>query len=373
MSRIVLIAAESRTLVNFRGSLMCTLRDHGHDVHALGPAPDEATRAWFEHERIAFHPYPVGRSGLSPRQDIATYRALRGLLAALKPDTVLTYTIKPTVYGIPAAWFSGVKNRYALITGLGYAFIERDRSLRWRLINLAARALYATSLRMACGVLFQNEDDLALFRALGLVPAGKKTAVVNGSGVDINHFVPAPLPGAPVFLMIARLLRDKGIGEYIQAARIIRQRHRDAQFHLVGPEDPSPAAFPLSEVEAAVADKMLTYHGPAGDVRPHIAQTRIFVLPSYREGTPRAVLEAMAMGRASIVTDVPGCRAAVIPGRNGLLVPAGDAQALAAAMETLINQPDRAASMGEEARRMAEEIYDVRLVNQQMLEFMGVV
>ena len=216
---------------------------------------------------------------------------------------------------------------------------------------------------------FQNEDDREDFRSLGLL--GRTPAhVVNGSGVDLERFKVAPLPEEPRFLLIARLLRDKGLAEYLAAARLVKAARPEACFDLVGDTDPNPSGFPLSEVEAAVTDGTIRYHGPVEDVRQLIAAARIYVLPSYREGTSRSVLEAMAMGRPVITTDAPGCRAPIVPGLNGLLVPVGDTVALAEAIIRLIDNPDEAKSMAEHSRSIAEQRYDVRHVTAHVMKIL---
>lgn len=372
MSRIAVIAGEPRSLPNFRGHLLETMRSAGHEVVTIGPAANEATLAWLAERGIRYHEAPIGRAGISPLADIRTFLKLWTLLREIGPDTVLTYTIKPNVYGIPAAAIAGVKRRNAMITGLGFAFIEREGSMRWRMIHMIARLLYWVGLRLATRIIFQNEDDLDAFREMGLIARHAPVGIVAGSGVDIRHFAPAPLPEQPRFLMVARLLRDKGLGEYIEAARIVRARFSQAEFHLVGPADPSPAAFPVSEVEAATREGAIIWHGATDDVRPFIAASRIYVLPSYREGTPRSALEAMAMGRPVITTDVPGCRAAIKNGRNGLLVPARTAEPLADAMIRLIEEPALAERMGAEGREIAEKTYDVRKVTAEILRLCGI-
>lgn len=372
MSRIAVIAGEPRSLPNFRGHLLETMRAAGHEVVTIGPPASDATLAWLAARGIAYREAPIGRAGISPLADIRTFLKLWGLLRKIDPDTVLTYTIKPNVYGIPAAALAGVKRRNAMITGLGFAFIERKGSLRWRIVHIMARLLYWLGLRLATRIIFQNEDDLAAFREMGLVARDAPVGIVAGSGVDIRHFSPASLPREPRFLMVARLLRDKGLGEYIEAARIVRARYREAEFHLVGPADPSPAAFPISEVEAAANEGAIIWHGATEDVRPFIANARIYVLPSYREGTPRSALEAMAMGRPVITTDVPGCRAAIENGRNGLLVPSHAAEPLAKAMIRMIEEPEFAERMGAEGRAIAEKTYDVRKVTAEILRLCGI-
>jgi glycosyltransferase involved in cell wall biosynthesis len=288
----------------------------------------------------------------------------------LEAKGLVGYTIKPVIYGSLAAWLSGVPQRFALVTGLGYAF--QGEGQRGRLKALVQR-LYALALAQAHQVFFQNPDDEALFRQRGILAAGTPSCVVNGSGVDVASYTVAPLPpGPPRFLLIARLLGDKGVREYAQAARRIRAAHPGVQCALVGWIDSNPNAIAQHELDAWVAEGSIEFLGRLADVRPAIADCSVYVLPSYREGTPRTVLEAMAMGRAIITTDAPGCRETVVDGDNGCLVPVKSVDALEQAMLKFINAPALAARMGQRARQVAEEKYDVHKVNAVMLREMGI-
>jgi glycosyltransferase involved in cell wall biosynthesis len=233
--------------------------------------------------------------------------------------------------------------------------------------------LYRTSLRRTDGVFFQNHDDLEDFRRLAIIGERHRAIRVNGSGVDTSHYrFSPPRLEPPTFLLIARLLKDKGIVEFVEAARRLRARHPQARFRLLGPLDSNPAAIPMGDLERWRAEGVVEYLGEAEDVRPHLADTTAFVLPSaYREGIPRTLLEAMSTGRALITTDTPGCRDTVLPGENGFLVPVRDAGALADAMERFVVQPDLAVDFGRRSRTLAEERFDVRKVNAVMLEAMG--
>ena len=245
--------------------------------------PDAMTVRWLTEHAIHFHPLPMARAAVAPLGDALVAFRLHKKIRQLRPQMVLTWTIKPTVYGIPAALIARVPRRHAFITGLGYAFTDRRKLLRWRIVNAAARLLYSASLRLATTVTFQNEDDREDFRSLGLL--GRTPAhVVNGSGVDLERFKVAPLPEEPRFLLIARLLRDKGLAEYLAAARLVKAARPEACFDLVGDTDPNPSGFPLSEVEAAVTDGTIRYHGPVEDVRQLIAAARILRAPLLSRG-----------------------------------------------------------------------------------------
>jgi glycosyltransferase involved in cell wall biosynthesis len=371
---ILVIGGFAPSLVNFRGPLLQALVARGLQVHAAAPGllADDATRAWLEAQGITPHDIPLARAGMNPMQDLRSLLALWGLMRRVRPDAVLGYTIKPVIYGTLAAWLAGVPHRFALITGLGYAFTGAPAGRRaW--VQKVARRLYALALARAEKVFFQNPDDAAWARQVGVVPQHVPTVVLNGSGVDLAQFAVAPLPaGAPRFLLIARLLGDKGIREYAQAAAQLKQQYPYAQFALAGDLDANPDAVRRAEVEQWVRDGVLEYLGFLPDVRPAVAQCSVYVLPSYyREGTPRTVLEAMAMGRAIITTDAPGCRETVVEGENGFLVPIRSVDALVQAMRKFLQDPALAARMGQRSRQIAEQKYDVHKVNAVMLHEMG--
>ena len=361
------------SLRNFRGPLITEMLARGHGIHAVAPSllSETTTRQWLEAQGVVCHNAPISRAGLNPLVDLRSLIALAFLMRRVRPDLFLGYTIKPVIWGLMAARLAGVPHRVALITGLGYAFTGEARGKR-ALVQRLARWLYARALRRATLVFFQNSDDRGDFVRLGLVPPSVPMVIVNGSGVDTEAFSPTALPEGPVqFLLIARLLGDKGIREYAQAAAIVRNRYPDARFHLVGGLDPNPDALSEEEVRCWVAAGDIIWHGALDDVRPAIAATHVYVLPSYREGTPRTVLEAMAMGRPVITTDAPGCRETVRPGVTGLLVPVRDVPALAEAMERFLAAPESIRQMGCAAHNLALEKYDVRRVNNVMLRAMG--
>jgi len=357
---IVVMSRCSWTLFNFRSSLIGALRTAGASVLALGAAGggfDARLRA----AGIEFRHVPISRRSLNPLADALLFISLLTTFRRVRPALVHAFTIKPAVFGTLAAAAAGVPVRVVTITGLGHAFISGSTLLRRVVI-----ALYRLALPRAQRVFFQNADDRALFISLGLV-AAERSELVAGSGVDLKHFAVATLPyqagAAPSFLMIARLLKEKGVREYLQAASTVKAEHPEVTFRLLGGVDPrNPSALQPDEVAALRASAAVEWVDEVADVRPYIAAADIVVLPSYREGLPRTLLEASAMGRALIATDVEGCREVVLDSRNGYLVPAGDAQALAAAMRRMIQNPSAIAAMGANARAQAEARFDERQV-----------
>ena len=373
--KILIIASLADSLINFRGPLIAALLAKGLDVHVA--APDLPGHSQVRHKLqtmgLTVHEVPIVRTGTNPLSDLRTALSLWRLMLQIKPGMFLGYTIKPVIYGMLAAWLAGVPKRFALITGLGYAF--QGGGQRSQLQSLVQR-LYSFALARADHVFFQNPDDLALFQERGILQRNVLVSVVNGSGVDLDRFPLSPLPVLPEvdtvrFLFIGRLLGDKGVREYAQAARLLKRSHPRIQCAMVGFIDSNPNAITQPELDGWIADGVIEFLGQLHDVRPAIAACSVYVLPSYREGTPRTVLEAMAMGRAIVTTNAPGCRETVVHGDNGFLVPVQDAVALADAMRRFIDEPDLKQRMGERSRLLAEEKYDVHKVNAAMLIGMG--
>ena len=373
MKTFLLIASFPDSLIKFRGPLLRALVAKGLDVHVAAPnledVPDICTE--LEARGITLHQISLKRTGTNPFADLTAVAELWGLMRGIRADGVLGYTIKPVIYGSLAAWLASVPNRFSLVTGLGYAFTGNASGKRGLLRKLIQR-LYRFALSKNSKVLFQNPDDEALFRQLGLLPAHVLSCVVNGSGVDVADYALAPLLGKPSFLLIARLLGDKGVREYAQAARQVKTQYPDTVFRLVGWLDDNPDAIDQQELDEWVSSGTLEFLGKLSDVRPAIAESNVYVLPSYREGTPRTVLEAMAMGRPVITTDAPGCRETVSDGDNGFLVPVKAVDALVAAMIKFIENPELVSKMGQRSRLVAEQKYDVHRVNELMLTEMGI-
>jgi glycosyltransferase involved in cell wall biosynthesis len=357
--RIAIAANSSWNVVKLRAGLIRGLQQHGYEPVVIAPVdPEIGDELAVEHIPIA-----LNRSSLNPIADIGLLFAYRRALRQISPKALLGFTIKPNIYGCLAARMLGVP-AIANISGLGTAFIKRGP------LTALVSAMYRVSLRRAAVVFFQNPEDLELFVNKRLVRK-QQSRLLPGSGVDCDRFTPASLPsGPPKFLLIARLLRDKGVREYVEAARLTRRRHPDAIFQLLGPLDPgNRTAIQPAELEAWVREGAIEYLGVADDVRPFIAAASAVVLPSYREGLPRSLLEGAAMGRPLIAADAPGSRDVVEHGVNGLLCEMRSSAALAEAVEALIaRSPHERRAMGLAGRRLIERNFSEKLVIQAYLD-----
>jgi len=276
------------------------------------------------------------------------------------------------IYGSLAARYARVGRIVNMISGLGYVFI--GDGMVQRMLRPLVHRMYRFALRGSHTVLFQNPDDRKYFIDHTLVPEDK-TGVIPGSGVDTERF---PYVGSTTngqnctFLFVGRILKDKGVLEFVEAARLMKRSSPEAKFQMLGRIDPdNPSHIEESVVRSWVNDGLVEYLGEVDDVRDVLGRSDVLVLPSYREGVPKSVLEAMAMGKAIVTTDVPGCRETVEHGKNGLLVPPKDVAALQSAMESMIAHPDRRAAMGKESRKIVEMRFDVQIVNDQIFKAMG--
>jgi len=356
--RIAVVANTAWYLANFRLNLMQALRAAGHEVVAVAPAGEHASR--LTDAGLSFEPVAISGAGTNPLRELGAVLALARAFRRHRVDLVLSYTPKGNLYSALACIPAG-RDFVPNVSGLGRAFIRPS------LITQVVKLLYRGTFGRARRVFFQNQDDLDTFVQAGLVPA-TLTERLPGSGVDLQRFQPAALPQraaeAPVFLLVARMLWDKGVGEYVAAARQVRQRHPGARFQLLGFADvANPSAIPRQQLDDWVAEGVVEYLGATDDVRPWLAQADCVVLPSYREGVPRTLLEAAASARPVITTDAPGCRDTVRDGVTGWLCRPADADDLAQRLLSFVASPAAArAAMGAEGRRYMEQHFDERQV-----------
>jgi glycosyltransferase involved in cell wall biosynthesis len=316
---------------------------------------------------IAFYPVRMLPTGMRPTADAALFWQYVRLLRSERPAAMLGFTVKPNVYGSLAARLCGIP---ALnnITGLGTAFISKGP------LESLVTALYRPALRKAEAVFFHNEDDRDLFVGRKIVRS-EQAIVIPGSGIDLSRFRPEPLPGradAPVFLLIGRLINEKGVREFVDAAARLKSDWPNARFQLLGDFATGPRAVSRDELEGWVVASTVEYLGASSDVRPFIAAADCLVLPSYREGLPRSLLEGAAMGRPLIATDAPGCRHVVEPGVTGFMCDVQSAASLAGAMDSFLHlTPDERVEMGRRARQMVEERFNDERINEAYLVILG--
>lgn len=337
--------------------------DKGFRIIAIAP-PDEHASAV---ERLGAQFIPLKnltRKGLNPLREALLIRELAKIYKREKIAFALHFTIKPVIYGTLAGRLAGTRS-INTVTGLGYAFLSKG------VVNKVVKQLYRFSLQFADQVFLQNRDDLHLFLEEKLSPVDR-TDSIPGSGINTDFFFPrnVALEGTH-FLFIGRLLYDKGIKEYVEAAKLVREKYPKVHFHVLGALDQgNPAAIQAQELEEWTKQGWITYHGTTTDTRPFIASSTAVVLPSYREGLPRVMLEAMAMAKPIITTDVPGCREVVPEGKNGLLVKVKDAEALATGMfEMIQTKPDQLEIMGLEGREIAVQLFSESVIVRRYLDF----
>jgi glycosyltransferase involved in cell wall biosynthesis len=372
MTTVALVTSGAHSVANFRGLLIEELRARGVRVLALAPDWTDETRA----AALALGAEPLdmslSRTGLSPRRDAIDLVRLTLALRRLRPDAVLTYFIKPNVYGQLAARAAGVPRRVAMVEGLGFAFdASTGDGWRRRMVSRVARGLFRAALAGVDAAVFLNSDDEAFFRRNRIVNSAK--AVNLGAiGVDLDRFAPVPpVTDPPTFLLMARLLRGKGVVEFAAAAERVKARRPDARFVLLGDFDSNPDSLTPADLAPWIDRGVVEWPGHVADVRGALAASSVFVLPAWaREGLPRSSQEASAMARPVITTDVVGCRDTVEHGLNGLIVRPRDVDDLAHAMQRFIDHPDEIARMGEAGRRFAERHYDGRAKSRQLADLL---
>ena len=370
--KILMVASLASSLRNFRGNLILEMINRGHEVHVAAPNlfKDKASTEWLEKAGAIAHNIYLSRASLSPFNELRTIVSLLQIMLKVRPELFFGYTIKPVIWGLIVSSWCKIPQRVGLISGLGYTFSSK-KNKTFKLISYISQMLYRTAIRRSTLVFFQNPDDLNVFRDLGIISPAQNVALINGSGVDLNFFPEKPMPPLPLrCLFIGRLLEDKGVREYAETAKVIGESYADVHFTLVGGLNERPGSISAQEVNRWVLNKNLRWEGELDDVRTAITDSHLLVLPSYREGTPRAVLEAMSMGRPVIVTDVPGCRETVIDGYNGFKVPVRDVAGIVRSIEKFIHTPDNLMKMGKAGRNLAIRKYDVHKVNKVMVSKM---
>ena len=366
--RILVVSPKNKTVFNFRGDLIRDMIARGHEVIVTGPNRD------FVDDVLAlgvseFVEAAVVKDNTSVTGDLAYLKKLIQIMKEKKPDLFFGYTIKPVIYGSLAAKIAGVPHIYAMVTGLGRVYASGG--LKARAVRLVTKVLYKQAFRACRKVIFQNGDDIAQLVSEGYLPR-EKTVQVNGSGVNMERFTRTPLPEKPVFLMVSRIIREKGVMEFCEAARRVKRNCPEARFVLLGGLDVSIGALKKEDIQPYIDDGSIEFPGEVKDPVAFYQNASVFVLPSYyREGLPRTLLEALSCGRPIITTDWPGCREPVEDGVNGYMIPVKDAERLAQRMETLAVDRELMVRMAQAAWETCRDRFEVGIINAQMRDAIG--
>lgn len=370
MTKILIVSNTAFSLYNFRRGIMRALRDKGYEV--VASAIDDRFSERIEKEGFKFIPIKnLNRKGTNPFEDLKLLFELYKIYRKEKPSLILHFTVKPNVYGAIAARFLNIPS-VSSITGLGYLFMKRNT------LNRIAARLYRVALSYARKVIFQNEEDKRLF-VDGNIVKEDKTVITPGSGVDTAFFSPESCnvversKGKLIFLLVSRMLWDKGVGEFVEAAKSVKKEYSGAEFWLLGDIDKgNPSAISEEQIRIWQESGDIEYPGATVDVRQFICKAHVVVLPSYREGVPRSLLEAMAMEKPVITTDAAGCRETVEDGVNGFLVPVKDSHELATAMIKMIEMGEgKRIGMGKKGREKVLREFDEKIVIEKYLEIIG--
>ena len=375
--KIIIIGTIASSFYTFRKDFILSLIDKGYTVYAFTSDSDETELAKISQLGAIPTYYQLSRGGLNPYQDLSNTISLYQKIKKIQPDIVLSYFIKPVIYGTLAAKLAKIPKKIAMIEGLGFAFTQQPEgySKKAKIVQRVQVALFKLALPLADKIIFLNPDDVKDLLYTHSIPV-RHYEVLGGIGLklaDYPHQPVNPKNHETNFLFIGRLLKEKGIFDFIEAAKIVKQRYPNTKFTVLGSTDAdNPGALHPDQVQELVATGLIDYPGQVANVVDWIANSDVFVLPSYREGVPRSTQEAMAVGRSVITTDVPGCRETVVDGVNGFLVPKWNPEVLAEKMIYLIENPKKIAEMGVESYKIAQEKFDARKVNEQLQKILGV-
>lgn len=373
MKKITIIGTVASSILTFRFPFVELLVRHGYEVTCLANNFSPEQIAFLKQRNVKAMNYTLSRGGLNPLKDLRDTFALAKLLRQIKPDVVFSYFVKPVIFGTLASKMAGVSRKLAMIEGLGFAFTEQAHALPFKthLVRSIQIFLYRITLPLLDCVIFLNPDDPIDLLEKNKISI-KQMKVLGGIGLDLREYPYCPAPNDSIqFIFIGRLLNEKGIREYISSAKVIKQQYPEVEFVVLGEVDvDNPGSINKEMLDSLIKEKIISYKGQVNHVAPYLAQASVFVLPSYREGVPRSTQEAMAVGRAVITTDVPGCRETVIDGVNGFLIPPWQVDTLVERMRFFIDNPDKINKMGLKSREIAEEKYDVEKVNARLLDIL---
>ena len=373
--KIVMIGTTANCVLGFRGPLIKELIIKGHEVYAFAIDYTDAQRQLLKSLGAVPVDYVLFRSGLNILADLKMMFRLKTKLEAIKPDIVLSYFVKPVIYGTVAARLANIPIRIAMLEGLGYVHTasQNGYGFKKRILQIVQGVLFTISFKFATRVIFLNPDDPIDLSKMTLF-SKSKVEILGGIGLELLDYpYSKPNMNNPIrFIFIARLLAEKGIYQLIEAIKLVQEKYPSTELVVLGSLDEnSPTGLTKKDLDDFIKQEIIIYPGQVANVNEWLSNSHVFVLPSHREGVPRSTQEAMATGLPIITTDVPGCRETVVDGENGFLVPAFDIEKLAEKMIFFIEHLAKIESMGLVSRRMAEERFDVHRVNANMLEIMG--
>lgn len=374
MIKIALLGTVASSVFNFRADLIKSLVERNFSVYVFCVDFDNISKCRVKELGAIPVDYTLNRAGLNPFRDLVDTWKLSRLLKKIAPDVVLSYFVKPVIFGTTAAKLAGVARRIGMLEGLGYVFTDLPSGISKKqgLLRGVQVFLYSLALPWLDRLIFLNPDDpVDLLERYRL--RVRSVSVLGGIGVDLQKYayVPPDIEGLPSFIFVGRLLAEKGINEYVAAAKKVKSQHPETRFVVLGGlDEENPGGLSRQALDDLIASGVVEYPGHVSSVREWLADASVFVLPSYREGVPCSTQEAMAVGRAVITSDVPGCRETVIDGVNGYLVPRWDAEALAQKMLCFVRDPALAVKMGQESRRLAEERFDAAKVNERLIQML---
>lgn len=377
MKKIALIGTVASSFYGFRADLIKSLIDNKYQVYAFATDYDDISSKRIRSLGAIPIPYELNRGGLNPLADlIATYR-LAKKIREVSPEIVFSYFTKPVIFGTLAAKLAKVPRRIGMLEGLGYTFTDQPEGLspKTKLIRNIQVFLYKIAFPHLDHLIFLNPDDpIDLLKNYSL--SVKNVSVLGGIGLDLNAYPYTPVANIEAiktrFLFIGRLLKEKGIHEFVAAAKLVKEKYPKTIFTVLGAIDKSNlGALSENELHNLINSGIIEYPGHVDNIQEWIAKSDIFVLPSYREGVPRSTQEAMAIGRAVITTDVPGCRETVVDGVNGFIVPRWNSERLAEKMIYFIEHPEKIQIMGKASYEIAIEKFDANKVNQKLMDILG--
>ena len=373
--KVVIIGTVASSFYGFRADLIRVMRERQYTVYAFTSEYSNADLKKIESLDAIPITYELNRGGLNPLTDIIATYTLSKKIREIKPDLVFSYFSKPVIFGTIAAKLAKVPKIIGMLEGLGYTFTEQPEgsSKKTKLIKKIQVLLYRIALPQLDQIIFLNPDDPKDLLERYAIKV-KNIQVLGGIGLNLKEYPYQPINNIqqPInFLFIGRLLKEKGIHDFLAAAKIVKDKYPETQFTVLGAIDPhNLGALKQSELDELIASNIINYPGHVNNVKDWIASSHVFVLPSYREGVPRSTQEAMAIGRPIITTDVPGCRETVVNGVNGFLVPKWNPEVLAEKMIYFIEHPDQIEKMGDESYKMAIDKFDAEKVNQRLMNIL---